>query len=78
VALAASIPEIDLIISLVGAFGSSFLALIFPPILELITFWPRVSKITIIKDALILVFGVIGFGTGTYAAINDIILSFSK
>ncbi|KAK4017028.1 hypothetical protein OUZ56_031984 [Daphnia magna] len=75
--LAAAIPKIDLFISLVGAFGSSFLALIFPPLLEYVTQAPNVSKITITKEVLILVFGVIGFGTGTYAAILAIVQEFS-
>ncbi|XP_046645066.1 proton-coupled amino acid transporter-like protein CG1139 [Daphnia pulicaria] len=75
--LAAAIPKIDLFISLVGAFGSSFLALIFPPILEYVTYAPNISKITITKEILILLFGVIGFATGTYAAILAIVQEFS-
>ncbi|XP_063861777.1 proton-coupled amino acid transporter 2-like isoform X4 [Scylla paramamosain] len=39
--LAAAIPNIGLFISLVGAVSSSTLAIIFPPIIELVTFWPR-------------------------------------
>lgn len=96
--LAAAIPKIDLFISLVGAFGSTFLvicflyvskvllfyqiillkALIFPPILEYITFAPNISRITVAKEILILLFGIIGFGTGTYAAILAIVQSFQE
>lgn len=100
VLLAAAIPKIDLFISLVGAFGSSFLvkflntfffvkynarllnfyfsqALIFPPLLEYVTYAPNISKLTITKEILILLFGVIGFATGTYAAILAIVQEFT-
>jgi len=53
-------------------------ALIFPPLLEMATYWPKISKVTITKDILILIFGVIGFATGTYCAIRDIVLAFSE
>jgi uncharacterized membrane protein len=42
------------------------------------TYWPKISKVTITKDILILIFGVIGFATGTYCAIRDIVLAFSE
>ncbi|XP_068241774.1 proton-coupled amino acid transporter-like protein pathetic [Palaemon carinicauda] len=37
--LAAAIPNIGLFISLVGAFSSTSLSLIFPPIIDILTFW---------------------------------------
>ena len=77
VVLAAIIPKLDLFISLVGAFSSSFLALIFPPLLELITFWPRASKWMIAKDVIIIIVGLIGFLTGTYASVESIMSAFS-
>jgi len=76
--LAAAIPKLDLFISLVGAFSSSFLALIFPPLLELITFWPNPSKWTMFKDISIIVFGIIGFFAGTYASIESLVTAFSS
>ena len=77
VSLAALIPKLDLFISLVGAFSSSFLALVFPPVLELITFWPNASRWTVAKDLLIIIFGLVGFLSGTYASIESIIDAFS-
>lgn len=76
--LAAAIPKLDLFISLVGAFSSSFLALIFPPVLELITFWPNPGKWTVFKDVSIIIFGVIGFFAGTYASIESLVTAFSS
>ncbi|XP_053651557.1 proton-coupled amino acid transporter-like protein CG1139 isoform X1 [Cherax quadricarinatus] len=70
---AAAIPNIGLFISLVGAVSSSALAIIFPPILEIVTFWPRVTRFTMIKCALFFTFGIVCFVTGTYASIEAIV-----
>ncbi|KAG0716570.1 Proton-coupled amino acid transporter 4 [Chionoecetes opilio] len=71
--LAAAIPNIGLFISLVGAVASSTLAIIFPPIIELVTFWPRISRWGIAKCVVIFTFGVICFLTGSYASIQAVI-----
>ncbi|XP_050738418.1 proton-coupled amino acid transporter 4-like isoform X2 [Eriocheir sinensis] len=71
--LAAAIPNIGLFISLVGAVSSSTLAIIFPPIIELVTFWPRISRWNIAKCVVIFVFGAVCFITGTYASIQAVI-----
>jgi len=76
--LAVAIPKLDLFISLVGAFSSTFLSLTFPPVLELITFWPRVSKWVLIKNIALILLGVVGAVTGTYASIVAIILAFAN
>lgn len=78
VSLAALIPKLDLFISLVGAVSSSILALVFPPMLEMVTFWSQTTKWLIIKNALITVFGVLVFATGTYASIAALVTEFSK
>ncbi|KAI8119350.1 Proton-coupled amino acid transporter 4 [Lucilia cuprina] len=74
--LAACIPNLGPIISLVGAISSSALALIAPPIIEIITFWPvgfgRYNWI-MWKDIGILIFGLCGFVFGTYASIAQIL-----
>ncbi|KAM6924207.1 neutral amino acid uniporter 4 [Xenentodon cancila] len=73
-ALAILIPELDLVISLVGSVSSSFLALIFPPILQIIAFHTEgLSPLVTIKNLIISVVGLVGFLTGTYIAIEEII-----
>ncbi|XP_046645067.1 proton-coupled amino acid transporter 4-like [Daphnia pulicaria] len=73
--LAAAIPKIDLVVSLVGAVTGTFLALILPPILEYVTLAPNISKQMLTKDIVILIFGIIGFITGTYSTILAIVNS---
>lgn len=76
VILAACIPNLGPIISLVGAISSSALALIAPPIIEIITFWPvgfGDYNWILWKDIGILVFGLCGFTFGTYASIAQIL-----
>ncbi|XP_064098734.1 uncharacterized protein LOC135209930 [Macrobrachium nipponense] len=73
--LAAAIPNIGLFISLVGAVSSSALALIFPPIIDVVTYWPDTGKYNwrIIKGALICLFGLTGFATGTVTSVQSIV-----
>ncbi|CAL8307572.1 unnamed protein product [Arctogadus glacialis] len=73
--LAVLIPELDLVISLVGSVSSSFLALIFPPLLEMLTFHTDgLSPLVITKNVIISGVGLIGFATGTYSAIMELII----
>ncbi|XP_077466370.1 proton-coupled amino acid transporter 1 isoform X2 [Stigmatopora argus] len=72
--LAILIPELDLVISLVGSVSSSFLALIFPPILQVLTFHGEgMSPASLAKNLLISLVGLVGFLTGTYVAVEQII-----
>ncbi|KAK2838613.1 hypothetical protein Q7C36_013427 [Tachysurus vachellii] len=73
-ALAILIPELDLVISLVGSISSSALALIFPPLLQILTFHTEgISIWLLIKNIVISLLGLLGFITGTYISIVEII-----
>ncbi|KZC12087.1 PREDICTED: proton-coupled amino acid transporter 1 isoform X2 [Dufourea novaeangliae] len=78
--LAEAIPQLGLFISLVGAVSSTALALIFPPIIEMVVCWQNASLgiFTIAKDVMIVVIGLLGFVTGTYESLTSIIQAFSK
>ncbi|EEB19793.1 proton-coupled amino acid transporter, putative [Pediculus humanus corporis] len=74
--LAIMIPDLSAVISLVGAGSSSTLAIIFPPVLEIITFWDSdLGKYNwiLIKDIIIIIFGFLVFGLGTYVSICNIV-----
>ncbi|CAH0560787.1 unnamed protein product [Brassicogethes aeneus] len=75
-ALAIAIPNLGAVISLVGAFSSSALALIFPPLIEIITLWPdKLGKHNWVlwKDVMIVIFGFIGFLIGSYVSLLNIL-----
>ncbi|KAK6640610.1 hypothetical protein RUM44_012306 [Polyplax serrata] len=77
--LAIMIPNLGAVISLVGAASSSTLAIIFPPLIEIMTFWDSdLGKYNwiLLKDILIVVFGVLIFGIGTYVSLANIIAPF--
>ena len=81
VLLSIAIPQLDLVISLVGALASSTLALVFPPLLEIIVLWPNGfgrCNWKIFKDILICLFGMTGFVLGTTTTVMEIIKNASK
>ncbi|XP_066591707.1 proton-coupled amino acid transporter 1-like isoform X2 [Prorops nasuta] len=78
--LAEAIPQLGLFISLVGAVSSTALALIFPPIIEMVVRYQdaRLGKLTISKDIMIVFIGLLGFVTGTYESLTKIVNAFSE
>lgn len=75
------IPHLALFISLVGAIASTFLALIFPPICHMVV-WKDEGfgslNWKLHMDIITIVLGLLGFVTGTYFSLYDIIAAFSK
>ena len=76
--LAIGIPQLDNFISLVGAFSSSALAIIFPPMLHILTF-SYDSTLTLpelFKDLAIALLGILGFAAGSYSSVWQIVQGF--
>nr|CAD7202516.1 unnamed protein product [Timema douglasi] len=80
VGIAAAIPNLGPFISLVGAVCLSTLGIMFPAIIELVTFWedPGLGRFNWVlwKNLAIILFGVLGFVTGTYSSIDEIVREF--
>jgi proton-coupled amino acid transporter len=72
------IPFLGLFISLIGASAGAFLAIILPPILNLIAFQGELPWYYIAKDILIIIIGITGSLTGTILSIIDIVEKFKE
>ncbi|CAH2241053.1 jg17590, partial [Pararge aegeria aegeria] len=78
VCIAVAIPDLGPFISLVGAVCLSFLGLIFPAVIETVTFWDRPNGLgrfnwVLWKNMFLICFGILGFLTGSYVSILGII-----
>ncbi|KAL3285193.1 hypothetical protein HHI36_019310 [Cryptolaemus montrouzieri] len=71
-------PYLEEFITLVGAIGGTSLALIFPPLLEMVTFYETLGYFTIFKNILILLLGFTGIITGTYTACREIVIKITE
>ena len=74
--LAAAVPQLDNIISLVGALTMTVLGFVFPVVIHTLTFYEKLSKLEFIKNSLIFVFSILGALAGSYTAIYSIIREF--
>jgi proton-coupled amino acid transporter len=74
---AAAIPRLDIFISLVGALSSSSLALLAPPLVDTFLFYEERSRLGLAKNALIFFLGFVGFLTGTFYSLKNIINYFA-
>ncbi|KAL4683809.1 hypothetical protein H8959_021503 [Pygathrix nigripes] len=67
------IPRLDLVISLLGSVSSSVLALIIPALLEIVIFYSEdMSCVTLAKDIMISILGLLGCIFGTYQALYEL------
>ncbi|KAL4705702.1 hypothetical protein ACJJTC_018775 [Scirpophaga incertulas] len=78
VGIAIAIPNLGPFISLVGAVCLSFLGLIFPAVIETVTYWDEPNGLgrfnwVLWKNVFLVSFGILGFLTGSYVSIQDII-----
>lgn len=79
--LAVTIPLLGLFISLFGAFCLSALGIAFPAIMEICVMYPDKlgpCKYILIKDILLILFGIIGLCAGSYSCLSEIINALSS
>lgn len=77
--LAEVVPALNAFISLIGALCSSGLALIFPPVIELVSAWGSSegpNKFMITKNCIILVVALFGLVTGTIESMEKLVDAF--
>lgn len=77
--LAEVVPALNAFISLIGALCSSGLALIFPPVIELVSAWgssESPNKFMLGKNCVILVVALFGLVTGTIESMEKLVEAF--
>lgn len=81
IAIAMAIPNLGPFITLIGAVCLSGLGLIFPAIIETVTYWeqPGMGKFhwRLMKNVFLTAFGIIGLVTGTYVSIIEIVENYA-
>ncbi|XP_049827068.1 proton-coupled amino acid transporter 1-like isoform X2 [Schistocerca gregaria] len=72
--LAEVVPNLSVFISLIGAVSSCTLALLIPPVIDVVYRWEYgISWPLVIKDGFIFFVGVVSFLTGTYASVVSMV-----
>lgn len=72
--IAIAVPQIGPFVSLIGAVCLSTLGLVFPSIIEMVTYWDErglSAQWRFWKNVLLISFGVVGFVTGTYVSLLE-------
>ncbi|WKY02769.1 hypothetical protein Q1695_016219 [Nippostrongylus brasiliensis] len=78
--LAELIPHLALFISLVGSVAGTSLTLVFPPMIELLCCYSKDSLTPWVwfRNVFLMSFAIVGFATGTYASMVEIVKAFGK
>lgn len=78
--LAVAVPTIGPFVGLIGALCFSLLGLIFPVVIEVITYWDigfGPGNWLVFKNVFLFVFGVVALVFGSYTSVLDIIKEYS-
>lgn len=80
VIIASAAPFLGLVISLVGALNISALAIVFPALADICVNWEdgKGGVLLVIKNVLIMLFGILGLLAGTYASLYGIIFKIQE
>ncbi|VDO19786.1 unnamed protein product [Heligmosomoides polygyrus] len=78
--MAELIPHLALFISLVGSVAGTSLTLVFPPMIDLLCCYSKDSLTPWIwsRNVFLMLFALVGFATGTYASMVQIVEAFGK
>ncbi|XP_065157549.1 proton-coupled amino acid transporter-like protein CG1139 isoform X2 [Atheta coriaria] len=78
--LAAAYPKLDLFISLIGALCLAALGIAIPALIDMCTYWNYLDgmkfNIMVVKNVLLICFGIFGLVIGTYTSLSKIIDEF--
>lgn len=79
-AVAVAVPNLDPIISLVGAVFFSVLGILVPAVIETVYYWPDLGagKWILIKNIILSIFAIFALVTGSIVSVQEIIHEYSK